>query len=126
MNLRQFLADRRGVTAVEFALLAPAFLLILGGISDVGLMTWTQLGIEHAVQSGARCASLGNSTCANAALIANYASTQAYGLGLPASTFTYSKTSCGYQVTASYTYYFFSNSFPKASTALSALACVPA
>ena len=126
MKGRGFLEDRRGVTAVEFAILAPAFLLILGGIADVGLMTWTQLGIEHAVQSGARCASLGNVTCSSAASIASYASTQAYGIGLPASTFTYNKTSCGYQVTASYTYYFLSNSFPNASTALSALACEPA
>ena len=126
MKSRRFSSDQRGATAVEFALLAPAFLLTLGGVIDVGLMTWTQLGIEHAVQSGARCASLGNTTCSSATSIATYASTQAYGLGLPASTFAYSKTTCGYQVTANYTYYFLSNSFPKASTALSALACAPA
>jgi len=93
----------------------------IGVVADVGLLTWRQLGIEHAFQSRGRCASLRNSTGSSADLIASHSSTQAYGLGLPVSTFGDNKATCGHRVKAGYTYYYVSSSFPSASTALSAL-----
>lgn len=45
-----------GATLVEFALVAPAFLLLLFGIVEFGLLFWTTLTMQHAVREGARYA----------------------------------------------------------------------
>jgi Flp pilus assembly protein TadG len=54
--------DRRGVAAVEFALIAPILLLLLGGVADFGLLMSgkSQLangvaqGVEYALLTGSR------------------------------------------------------------------------
>lgn len=45
-----------GASLVEFALVAPAFLLLLFGIVEFALMFWTTLTMQHAVREGARYA----------------------------------------------------------------------
>lgn len=47
-----------GVTVVEFALIAPTFLLLLLGTLDIGQMVYAQSVLNGAVQSAARDASL--------------------------------------------------------------------
>ena len=98
--------DERGTTALEFALTAPAFFLFLFGIIGLGLMFWTQIGLQHGAEMAARCASINATLCPNKnpSAITNYAMQQAYGLSLPTSTFTYSTQACGNQVNASYTF----------------------
>lgn len=48
--------DRRGVAAVEFALIAPALFLLTVGIIDVGRMMWMASTLDHAAREGARYA----------------------------------------------------------------------
>lgn len=50
--------DDRGVTVVEFAIIAPTFLLLLMGTLDMGQMVYAQSVLNGAVQSAARDASL--------------------------------------------------------------------
>lgn len=51
-----FRRDERGVTAVEFALILPIFLLFLLGLIDVGRYAWSVNQAEKATQIGARWA----------------------------------------------------------------------
>ncbi|MDE2384162.1 MAG: pilus assembly protein [Alphaproteobacteria bacterium] len=53
-RLRRFDASERGAAAVEFALLAPPFLLILGVIMETGLMMFTEYTLQSAVQDSSR------------------------------------------------------------------------
>lgn len=127
MKLRGLWRDERGASALEFALTAPVFFLFLSGIIEVGLMFWTQIGLQHGAEMAARCASINTTLCptSNPGAITNYATQQAYGLNLPASTFTYSTPACGNQVSASYTFQFpdIMNIGPMTITAQ---ACFPA
>ena len=50
--------DRRGVAALEFALIAPALFLLTVGIIDVGRMMWTASTLDHAAREGARYATV--------------------------------------------------------------------
>jgi Flp pilus assembly protein TadG len=119
--------DRRGATALEFALLAPVFFLLVFGIIALGMLFWTQVGLQHGAEMAARCASVNTALCPNnnPNAITTYATQQALGLSLPASTFTYSTPACGNQVSGSYTFQFPSilNLNPMTLTAQS---CFPA
>ena len=126
MIARRFLHDGSGSSAVEFAMLSPIFFGIAFGVIDAGRLAWTQMTIEHAVESAARCASLQSSDCTSASQIQSYATTQAPGLGLSASVFSYSTPSCGAQVAASYKYYYLSPAFPRSYSTITAQACLPA
>ncbi len=52
------LRNRRGVAALEFALVAPALFLLTIGIIDVGRMMWTASSLGHAAREGARYATV--------------------------------------------------------------------
>jgi TadE-like protein len=114
-----------GASAVEFAVVGPIFIGITLAIFNGGLLLWTQLGLEHAVEIAARCSAVNPSICGSASKIQSYAATQAYGLHLSPSVFSFSQGSCGNLVSASYTYSFFSNAFGKGSVPLTAQACFP-
>jgi Flp pilus assembly protein TadG len=84
-----------GMAMVEFALLLPVFLFLILAILQFGQVLWTQAAMEHAVVMAARCASVDTATCSTAnsgAAIATFAAQQAYGLSLPAGTFTWNAT----------------------------------
>ena len=125
MKMQRFLLDRNGASAIEFALLTPVFLLIVGAVINLGLMMWTQIGMEHATEAAARYASITASPCPSASAVQTYAGTQDYGLGLPSSTYVYATVSCGYQVNASYSYHMLGFGFPQFTTQLKASACFP-
>jgi hypothetical protein len=86
-----------------------------------------QVGLQHGVEMAARCASVNTSLCPQSSptAITNYARQQAFGLSLPASTFTYSTQACGNQVKASYTFEF-PNMPNLGPLTLTAQACFPA
>jgi Flp pilus assembly protein TadG len=120
-----------GTSAVEFALLAPVFFAFLLGIEEFGRALWTQSALQFAVEAGARCAT----TSCNADIPA-YAATQALGMSIPSSAFTYnSGQSCGiagyssgYQVTASYAFQSLVGSLqflPQLNVTLNAKSCHP-
>jgi Flp pilus assembly protein TadG len=123
--------DERGTTALEFAILAPVFLLIIFGITAVGMLFWTQVGLQHGAVMAARCASVNATRCPDGNAVKNYAVQQAFGLSLPASTFKYSTPSstppspCGNQVSAIYTFVF-PNILNLSPLTLTAQACFPA
>lgn len=64
MKTPSFLRDICGATAVEFALTAPAFLALVGGVIEVGLLLFAQVALQHGVEAGARCASVDLHLCA--------------------------------------------------------------
>lgn len=125
MKFRDFVRRRDGAMAVEFAMVGPMFIGIMMAIFQGGLLLWTQLGLEHAVEAAARCSAVNSSTCGSASDIQSYAAKQAYGLNLPTSVFSFSQPSCGNMVSASYSYSVFSQVFKKASIPLNAQACFP-
>lgn len=125
MTLVRFLRDRSGVAAVEFVMLSPVAFGLLFAIIDAGFLIFTQVGLEHAVESAARCSAINSTVCGTASSIKSYAVTQAYGLAISSGAFSYVQTSCGNVVSASYTYTYFSSSFLTASIPLTAQACFP-
>jgi Flp pilus assembly protein TadG len=48
--------DRRGVSALEFALFAPMLMMIFGGVTDLGLSIACQSQLDQAVANGAQYA----------------------------------------------------------------------
>jgi TadE-like protein len=56
MIARNFLRDRSGSSAAEFALVLPLLLILLFGIIDAGRWIWTYNEAEKATQMGARMA----------------------------------------------------------------------
>jgi len=57
-RLHRLRSDRRGISAVEFALLAPAFLGAIIGAGQMGILFLAQAGLRNAIGDGARCATI--------------------------------------------------------------------
>ncbi len=74
--------DHRGASAVEFALLAPVFLLFLFGIIETGRYVWMRQVVQQAAHVAARCYALDASGCDNATAARGHAVTQAAQSGL--------------------------------------------
>ncbi len=106
MKFVRLLPDIRGTAAIEFSITAPAFVLVLLGVIEGGLMLWTQLGLQHGVEMAARCASVNATLCGKSTDIQAYAVQQTYGVNPPSSTFTVTSPapSCGNSVSASYNF----------------------
>jgi Flp pilus assembly protein TadG len=64
--------DRRGVVAMEFAVVASVLVVILVLVLEVGLMSWTRAALQTAAALTARCAAVGSTDCPSAT---NYAVT---------------------------------------------------
>ncbi|MGH7041448.1 MAG: TadE/TadG family type IV pilus assembly protein [Acetobacteraceae bacterium] len=58
MAVRALPGARRGVAALEFALVAPLLLLMFGGAAELGLAVWARGILANAVSQGAYYASL--------------------------------------------------------------------
>ena len=59
-NRRRVRSDEEGATLVEFAMIAPAFFLMLMGLFDFGMQIYAQSVMQGAVHSAARNTSLEN------------------------------------------------------------------
>jgi Flp pilus assembly protein TadG len=70
----------RGSSAVERAIVAPAFFWLVFGIIFVGMILWTQASLHFAAQSAARCAAINTGACNSSTTIQNYALSRYYGL----------------------------------------------
>ena len=57
-TLKSCLFDRRGSSAVEFALAVPVLITMIWGIFQVGLLYQANAGMQHALGEGARFATL--------------------------------------------------------------------
>src|SRR5689334_473900 len=80
--------DESGTSAVQFALIAPAMLMMVIGSMQVGRVMWVAGALNYAVGEAARCASVTPSVCGTATQIATYASGKVPGNIAPASSFT--------------------------------------
>jgi len=125
MSLYQLSRDERAAAAVEFALTAPVFFALLFGMLQVGLVLWTQLGLQHGAEMAARCASVNSATCGTVSAIQNFAAQQALGLNPPATTFAVTTPACGNKVSASYNYQFITGYLGTPSLTLRAESCFP-
>lgn len=105
----RFARDKRGVSAVEFALVAPIFLLLLAGTVEIGGMMYTRFQLNSAVSAAATysvlngetlSATTANSVATNAAAIVagNTSSNVAVAVTINQS---YSRTVSGSQVATS-------------------------
>jgi Flp pilus assembly protein TadG len=71
-----FLRDRSGVAAVEFALISPTIILVLVGLIDLGGMLYTRFQLDASLSAGANYAMV-NATSVNSTSGAGLASTLA-------------------------------------------------
>jgi Flp pilus assembly protein TadG len=124
--------NRRGSTAVEFAVVLPVLLMFVLGLIDFGRLLWSNATLAHAVAEASRCGAVNTSVCGTTALIQSYAAAQAWGLALTSAAFTVTTPTCGVQVNGTMTFTFFipwlygSAPFGAANTlTLNALACNP-
>jgi len=116
-------ADLRGTTAVEFAILAPALVLLLVGTFYICFGLFVVGSLNYAVEEGARCASVKTTVCTDQTTIVAYTQGQYFG---PSSTptFTYATAACGNIVSGSVTYVA-NLGITRVSIPVTASACFP-
>jgi len=69
----RLLRDRKGVTATEFALVAPVFMMFLFLVIDGARVVWTYQSLQEVATNSARCAALGVTGCKTASEVQAYA-----------------------------------------------------
>ncbi len=116
---------RDGATAVETAIVLPAFLLFIFAIIEAGLLFWTQSTLQFAVEAAARCAVVNTTQCGSASAIQTYAAAQATGMTIPSSSFSVTQPVCGYQVSISYPFSFIVTELFSGTITLNATSCHP-
>jgi hypothetical protein len=115
-SLRQCLCRcRRGAAALEFALVAPLFLTIIGGTVEVARWGWGAAALRAAVADGARCVRVSPHRCGSLQSLRS-----AVGEAAAVKSLDVEKSACGLRLTAT-------GGFPAALTpglaATSARAC---
>jgi Flp pilus assembly protein TadG len=103
MTSKPLFRDQRGISAVEFAITLPLFLLMVLGVWQIGYSMWAQYALQHGVELAARCMTLKPTVCGTTADVQSYAASQSYGLSPSPSIFTVSQPTCGNQIAADYT-----------------------
>lgn len=121
-RIRDIARCERGATAVEFALLLPAFASLMVGTLYTGLCVYSASGLHSAVERAARCYSVSATLCSSASATVSYAQAQYHGINAP--TFTATTASCGHQVSGTVTVAL-TDVFSSLSIPLSATACFP-
>ena len=71
--MRAFLRDRKGGAVVEFALVAPTFLMFLFLILDGGRMMFAKQSLNELAAATARCAAIKATGCADTASAKSWA-----------------------------------------------------
>jgi Flp pilus assembly protein TadG len=104
--LRRFRHASHGGTAIEFALVMPAYAGMIVGGMFLCLALFTASSLQYAVQMSARCASVNTTSCASSTTTIAYAKSAYRGPSSPAPTFTYSTGTCGYKVKGTVSYVF--------------------
>lgn len=90
----------RGVAAIEFALVAPAFLFLIFGVIETGRLMWQQVSLQRATAIAARCGALATVGCISDLEIKTKAVRASAGSGLTAAKVTVSRVTCGVKVSA--------------------------
>lgn len=63
--LKQLYHSRRGVTALEFAVVAPALIMLMYGTLEFGRLLWTMQGLQMTATEAARCMGILAPSCAS-------------------------------------------------------------
>jgi Flp pilus assembly protein TadG len=105
MRKKTLFKDRRGTSAVEFALTLPLFILMVLGVWQLGYGMWAQFGLQHGAEMATRCMAVNPTVCGNIDITGtqSYAASQSYGLNPSPTIFAVSTQVCGNQVSADYT-----------------------
>lgn len=93
LRLFAFGGDVNGSTAIEFAIVANAFLMLLLGTGYLSVMLWHEANLNWAVQSGARLVALNSSVTQSdiSTAVNNYLSS----VGMGSATVHYSTSTAG-------------------------------
>jgi Flp pilus assembly protein TadG len=118
----RFCRDLRGSTAVEFALVLPAFIMLVLGVIEGAQLANAISSMNYAVQEASRCAALNKTTCGTTTTTVAFARTKYLGPGAPA--FVASNSGCGATVTATTTFKL-DVAIMSYNVPLSATACFP-
>lgn len=65
--IQRFSTCRNGTTSLEFAIIGPAFLLLLLGTLITGMLFWSKAAVQFAASQTARCRALGSPDCSDPA-----------------------------------------------------------
>ena len=114
-----------GASAVESALTAPLFLMLIFGIIESGLVMWTHASLQHGVELAARCASIDKVTCPDSNSTTAYAAKNMYGLNPSPSVINVDTPACGNRVRATYNYNSLVGYLGMPPLTLSAASCFP-
>ncbi|MPZ34778.1 MAG: hypothetical protein GEV13_27975 [Rhodospirillales bacterium] len=115
--------DDRGAAAVEFAMVAPAAIMLLAGIVSLSLMLLSIGNMHYAVEAAARCASAMPTVCDSPSATVAYANSR-YSGALITPVFTSGAAACGNKVDAVATFTLDVGLF-RQSVPLSASSCFP-
>lgn len=122
--LRRVLKDQRGASVVEFALVAPAFLMILIGGLYLGMAGLATSSLRYAVEAGARCAAVNTTVCSSSSAIVAYTAARYKGSSNNPPTFVSSTATCGHLVTGTMTFRL-STGISRIDIPLTARSCFP-
>lgn len=121
----RYLRDGRGSSAVEFALIIPAFLALTLGTIHIGFILYAASTLHSAVEVGARCASVRSaSDCSTLAKTQTYALARYEGPAIGATFVATVDLTCGKRVTGTGSYGLNAGLF-GATIPLEATACYP-
>ena len=92
-----------GSAAVEFAMVAPAFICLIVGSMYATSMISAMASLHYAVELGARCASVTSTVCSDAASTQSFTQAHYQGPTLINPQFSYSTGGCGHTVSGAAT-----------------------
>jgi Flp pilus assembly protein TadG len=121
-RFRRGLADRSGTAAVEFAMIMPAFIVLIVGAIYTGQLLYSASSLRYAVEAAARCAAVNTTICTSTGSTQTYAAGKYFGPGSPTPAFVASSAACGQTVSGTVTYTL-NTGVTSISIPLSASAC---
>ena len=99
--VRTLARNQSGSSVIQMAFIAPAMLMFILGIMEIGRVMWLQNALDYSVVEAARCLSNSPATCSSASQAQSFAASES-GAAFDSSVFTVTTSSCGNKVTASY------------------------
>ena len=119
----RFARARQGGAAVEYAIVLPAFIVLLVGAFGAANLGFAINSLHYAVEDGARCAAVKTTICTDGPSTVTYAQSRYSGPQI-SPTFAYSASGCGHTVSATGAYQFMLG-LTTLNVPLSASACYP-
>lgn len=117
--------NERGASTVEFAIVAPALLMLIIGGMHLSMLGFTASNLHYAAEQGARCGAVQATRCTSVASAQSAASAAFQNISGATATFTATPTAtCGYQMVGTITYPLVTG-VATMSVPLSASACYP-